>query len=118
MLIRYLKPVSLMKAEKEKQANGAYVNTYTKVDDYRITEQTLESDVDAQIYGADVNKMLRLTSPNNKLEKELLSKLNNEADNISKYYIFDNGVKYKVVAVTPGKIDVSRIGGTSGSVSL
>lgn len=109
MLIRYLKSVSLMKADKIKQSNGTYVNEYTKVNDYRITEQTLESDVDAQIYGADINKMLRLTSPNNKLEKELLSKLNNEADNISKYYVFDNGIKYKIVAVTPSKVDIERL---------
>ena len=118
MLIRYLEPVTLKKATKAKQANGTYIDSYTKIAVYNVQKQTLESEVDAQVYGADINKMLRLVSPYNRLEKYLLTKLSNESDNISKYYIFDNDIKYKVVAVTPSKVDISILGSKPNDVSL
>lgn len=118
MLIRYLEPVTVKKATKTKQANGTYIDTYTDIADYKVQKQTLESEVDAQVYGADINKMLRLVSPYNKLEKYLLGKLSNDSDNISKYVIFDNNVKYKIVAVTPNKVDISILGNASDDISL
>ena len=33
MLIRYLEPVTLKKATKEKQTNGTYIDTYTDIAD-------------------------------------------------------------------------------------
>ena len=118
MLIRYLEPITLKKATKTKQTNGTYIDTYETIDNYKVQKQTLESDVDAQVYGADINKMLRLVSPYNQLEKYLLGKLSNESDNVSKYYIFDGDVKYKVVAVTPSKVDISILGSASNDLSL
>ena len=110
MLLRYLKPVTLKKATKTKQANGTYKDdTYETINNYNVQRQTLESEVDAQVYGADINKMLRLISPNNELENYLLEKLSNEEDNVSKYVIYDNNVKYKVVAVSPNKVDIKRL---------
>ena len=109
MLLRYLKPITLKKATKTKQINGTYIDTYETIDNYNVQKQTLESEVDAQVYGADISKMLRLISPNNELENYLLSKLTNEADNISKYFIYDNNVKYKIVAVSPNKVDITRL---------
>ena len=113
MLIRYLKPIELKKATKIKQANGTYIDTYELIAKYNVQKQTLESEVDAQVYGADINKMLRIISPYNALEEYLLTKLSNDADNISKYYIFDGNVKYKIVAVTPSKVDISILGSSN-----
>lgn len=109
MLLRYLEPIELLKATKVKQPNGTFINQYEKIDDYKVQKQTVESEVDAQVYGSDITKMLRLTSPYNELEEYLLSKLNNSEDNISKYYISDDGVKYKIVAVNPYRVDIERI---------
>lgn len=109
MLLRYLEPVKLLKATKVKQPNGSFINEYEEVSDYKVQKQTVESEIDAQVYGAEITKMLRLTSPYNKLEQYLLDKLNNTEDNISKYYISDNNVKYKIKAVTPYKVDIERI---------
>ena len=109
MLLRYLKPITLKKATKTKQPNGTYTDTYEAIDNYNVQKQTLESEVDAQVYGADISKMLRLISPYNKLENYLLEKLSNKEDNVSKYVIYDNGVKYKIVAVSPNKVDIKRL---------
>ena len=109
MLLRYLKPITLKKANKTKQPNGTYIDTYGTIDNYNVQKQTLESEVDAQVYGADISKMLRLISPYNKLENYLLEKLSNKEDNVSKYVICDNGVKYKIVAVSPNKVDITRV---------
>lgn len=109
MLLRYIEPIELLKATKVKQANGTFINSYEKVKKFNVQKQTLESEVDAQVYGADIIKMIRLSSPYNELEKYLLSKLNNSEDNISKYFISDNDVKYKIKAVTPYKVDIERL---------
>ena len=88
MLLRYLTPITLKKASKVKQANGTYNNTYEDIDNYNVQMQNLTDDeVSATIYGAKINKMLRFTSPLNKLEKYLLPKVDNKQDNISDYYI-------------------------------
>lgn len=109
MLLRYLKQVKLNKITPEKQSNGQFINSYTLVDNYNVQVQELSSEVDAQVYGSDINKMLRLKSPNGKLESFLYNKLNNSEDNTSKYVIVFNGAKHKIVAVNPYKVDIERL---------
>lgn len=109
MQLRYLQEVILYVVEKEKQDNGIYVDTYNKIKKYKVLVQTLEDEVSASIYGADINKMYRLTSPNATLEKYLIPKVNNKADNISKYFIELDKSKYKIKAVNKFKIDIERL---------
>jgi hypothetical protein len=110
MLLRYLKPTTLHKAEKTKQKNGIYTNSYTKINDYKVQTQNLTDDeVSATIYGANINKMLRLSSPLHELEKYLLPKVDNKTDNISLYYIKYNDKLYKINAVAEDRVDIELV---------
>jgi hypothetical protein len=109
MLIRYLKSADLKKIVPQKQPNGSYISTYEDIKTYKVQSEELTSEVDAQVYGADISKIIRLKSPLYELENYLYSKLNNTEDNISKYVIFYNGSKYKIKAVSLFKVDVERL---------
>lgn len=109
MLVRYLKEAELKKTVPQKQENGSYVSTYQDIGRYKVQPEELTSEVDAQVYGADISKIIRIKSPLGELEKLLYSKLNNEEDNISKYIILFNGSKYKIKAVSLYKIDMERL---------
>ena len=66
----------LKKGVKERTDTGnLIVSDYIKINDYRIQEQTLQDEVTSTIYGADVNKMLRVASPLHRLERYLLPKV-------------------------------------------
>ncbi len=107
MQLRYLKDVDLKKATKEKQPNGTYLETLTLVSSYNVQTQELTDEVSASIYGADLNKITRIKSIKGELEAFLKSKLNNEEDNVSKYYIFIDGTQYKIKSVRENWIDIS-----------
>lgn len=109
MQLRYLEEVVLSKATKIKQTNGTYIDDYKAIGKYKVQKQTLEDEVSASIYGSDVIKMYRLKSPTGKLERQLIPKVNNKEDNISKYYIFVDNVQYKIKAVTTSKVDIERL---------
>jgi len=119
MLLRYLKPITLKKATKEKQANGTYTNYYTNIASYRVQMQSLTDDeVSATVYGANINKMLRLSSPLGDIEEYLLPKVDNKEDNISNYYIDYKDRTYKIVAVSEDRIDIELVNSNSPSLSL
>lgn len=109
MLIRYKTEAVLKKATKQKQSNGFRMPFYEIINTYVIQSQTLEDQVNVSVYGDNISKILRITSPKNKLEKFLYSKVTNEQDNISKYYIFIDNIKYKINSVTKVRIDVERL---------
>lgn len=114
MLLRYLKPITLKKAEKEKQANGTYKNFYNDIDSYKVQMQSLTDDeVSATIYGANITKMLRLSSPLGNLEEYLLPKVDNKEDNISNYYIEYKSRTYKIVSVSEDRIDMELVNSSS-----
>ena len=114
MLLRYLKPITLKKAEKIKQSNGTYTNIYNKIEDYRVQMQDLTDDeVSATIYGANITKMLRISSPLGELEEYLLPKVDNKQDNISYYYIFIGTKTYKIVSVAEDRIDMELVNSSS-----
>lgn len=107
MQLRYLKSVDLKKATKTKQPNGTYLETLTLISSYSVQTQELTDEISASIYGADLNKITRIKSVNNELEAYLKSKLNNEEDNISKYYIFIDDVQHKIKSVRENWVDIS-----------
>lgn len=107
MQLRYLKSVDLKKATKAKQPNGTYIEALTKVSSYSIQTQELNDDISVSVYGADLFKITRIKSVNSELEVYLKSKLNNEDDNISKYYIIMDGTQYKIKSVRENWIDIS-----------
>lgn len=107
MQLRYLKSVDLKKATREKQPNGTYIETLTLISSYQVQTQELNDDVSVSIYGADLNKITRIKSVNRELEVYLKSKLNNEEDNISKYYISIDDTQYKIKSVRENWIDIS-----------
>ena len=114
MLLRYLKPITLKKAEKQKQANGTYKNIYNTIQDYKVQMQNITDDeVSATLYGANITKMLRISSPLGELEEYLLPKVDNKQDNISYYYIFIGTKTYKIVAVAEDRIDIELVNSSS-----
>lgn len=114
MLLRYLKPITLKKASKNKQANGTYKNTYSDIKTYRVQLQNITDDeISATIYGAKISKMLRLSSPLSDLEEYLLPKVDNKQDNISDYYIEYRNKTYKIVSVSEDRIDIELVNSTA-----
>ena len=109
MQLRYLNKVTLMKGENIPQKNGELVLEYKNIKDYNVQVQNLEDEVSASVYGSNINKMLRLKSPNKLLEKFLMPKVSNKQDNISNYYISYEDSIYKISAVNSVKIDIERI---------
>jgi hypothetical protein len=110
MQLRYLKSVDLKKATKTKQPNGTYIDTLTLVSSYSVQTQELSDDVSVSIYGADLNKITRIKSVNRELEVYLKSKVNNEEDNISKYFIIIDGYQHKIKSVRENWIDIELVG--------
>lgn len=110
MQLRYLKSVDLKKATRTKQPNGTYIDTLTKVSSYSVQTQELNDDVSVSIYGADLYKITRIKSVNRELEVYLKSKLNNEEDNISKYFIIMDGYQHKIKSVRENWIDIELVG--------
>ena len=104
--LRRLKTVSLLKETRTKRDNGTLAITYTLQQNYRIIPQELTDEVSVATYGANVNKMVRLSSPRQTLSKWLKTKDNDSADNISKYRIEIDGKRYKIISVKENWVDV------------
>ena len=109
MLLRYLKNAILKKATKTKQANGTYTESLVDIKAYKVQEQELNDEVSASIYGANIYKMVRIKSVRQELENNLYDKVNNKQDNVSNYYIFIDGRKYKIVSVNLKGVDLELI---------
>lgn len=109
MLLRYLKTVTVKKATRIKQPNGTYIETLEKIKDFKVQEMELDDEISASIYGANVNKMLRVKSPAASLEGYLNTKVNNKDDNISYYYVFIDTKKYKVISVNSKGVDLELV---------
>ena len=116
--LRYLKTVELDKATIAKQDNGSRVESYSKVADYRVQLQELTDEVSASIYGSDINRMYRISSPRYTLENFLSGKANNTSDNVSLYSIVIGNDRYMIRAVKDHWIDVVLTGEVSAPVSL
>lgn len=108
--LRYLKIIELDKATTTTQTNGARVSVYAKVGDYRVQTQELTDEISASIYGADINRMYRISSPRYNLEAFLATKNNNSGDNVSQYSFLLNNARYKIRAVKEHWIDIELMG--------
>ena len=106
----------LKKATETKQANGTRLKSYEVIGNYKVWEQAVEDEVNSQIYGANIYKILKLKTPRKDLEAFLKSKNNNSSDNISKYFIFMENNVYKVNDAKTSGITIERINETSGKL--
>lgn len=104
--LRRLTTATLQKAAKAKQANGADLTTYADVKTYRVIAHEINDSVYASIYGANINNMLRLSSPLMALESFLKGKNNEGPDNLSSYFILIGAKRFKITAVTNNWIDI------------
>lgn len=109
MLLRYLKEIELKNATKTKQANGISKNDYVLIKKYNVQIEEMRDEISASIYGANINRMLRVISPNGILERYLKEKINNKEDNVSKYFIFIGNVPYSIKQVQEKSIDIERL---------
>lgn len=109
MLLRYLVFATLKKATKTKQDNGTYTETLQTIGGFRVQPQELNDEVSASVYGANLYRMLRIKSAQQRLEAYLNSKVDNIDDNISMYYIILNNRKYKIVSVNSKGIDLELV---------
>ena len=108
--LRYLQTIEVDKSTLVKQSNGLKTSVYTKVSDYLIQVQELTDEISASIYGADVNRMYRISSPRYVLEAFLSGKVNSTDDNISLYTVILNGQRYKIRVVRKHWVDIELIG--------
>lgn len=73
---------------------------------YQALVEYLDDEVAAATYGADITKVQRIATIRNELEHELLPKVNNTEDNISRYIIQYKNNKFSILRVTPRYIDI------------
>ena len=104
--LRRLREVTLQKSIKAKQPNGTMLTSYNDIALYKVIEQEITDEVFSSIYGANINKMLRLASPHEALEKYLQTKNNDLADNISVYFVLIGNKRYRVVSVHNNWVDI------------
>ena len=107
--LRYLEESTLSKATRSIQANGAWVENYVDIDTWLVQRQEITDEASASIYGARINRMLRLSSPRHDLERHLGTLMNASSDNISKYTILYRGARYQIAGVRSGWVDVELI---------
>lgn len=109
MLLRYLEDATLKKISKTKQSNGTYLETSETLNTYKVQTQELTDEISVSMYGANIFKMLRIRSVDEKLEEYLYAKVNNKVDNISMYQITIGQYQYKIKAVNRKGIDLELI---------
>lgn len=109
MQLSRLKPITLKSSIQQKQKNGTYITIYKDIKEYKVQKQSLIDEISATIYGANVSKMYRISSPLQDLESFLNEKVNESEDNTSKYFIFIDNTTYKIVSVKETWIDIERI---------
>jgi len=107
--LRYLEDIELDESTRSKQPNGVLIYTYSKVDDYKVQFQELVDEISASIYGADIDRMYRISSPHYELEQYLAEKVNVSSDNISKYSIVHKGNRYKIRNVRKHWVDIELL---------
>lgn len=105
MQLRYLADCTLLHNTKVKQPNGNYTLTLEVVGSYKAQIQKLTDSISATIYGADINRMYRFSSPLKELEKAIANKFNFEKDNVTNYSIKHEDKIYKIVAINDNWVD-------------
>jgi len=113
MQLRHLKSFTLYKATKTKQSNGAYIDTFVLQSTYPCQIQEIDDGVSASLYGAKIDKMWRISSIKGQLETFLNSKLVPSSDNVSDYFLVNDGKKYKISTIKFHWIDIELVGSFS-----
>lgn len=108
-LIRYLEDIELVKSTNRKQPNGTFIKDFSHIKNYRIQKKSLDDEVNASIYGANITKMWDITTPLGDLEEYLITKVDNKEDNISLYFIVLNNMRYKINSARKSGITIERI---------
>ena len=104
-----IQSVDLYKVSKQTTPDGDSQETETSQGSYKVVIQELDDQVSATVYGANINKVLRISSIHRILEILLKEKLNNSSDNISKYRIKIGTTNYKIVNVKSKYVDIERV---------
>lgn len=113
MRIVRLEDAKLLKVSTVIGEDGDPMETYEEINSYKIILEYVHDDVVTTTltvrdnYTANIEKIYRVSSVHNALEKYLLPKNNNEEDNISNYLLEYNGGKYRVEKVTPRYINIT-----------
>lgn len=108
--LRDLVNVDLYSVEKVKQPNGAYLDAMFYESEYQVLVEELDDTVSVSVYGADIHQMKRLRSVRGDLEAFLATKMQNQSDNVSKYNLVLDNVKYRIVTVRKKGVDIKQIG--------
>lgn len=108
--LRYLKPAYLYKTNKAIQSNGAIKETFDFISLYYVGKEELTDNVSASVYGARMNRIIRITSPRNTLESFLLSKIDPTLDNVTDYVIVMDDKRYSITTVKSRWVDVEMNG--------
>ena len=106
MQLRYLDNCELIHNTKVKQPNGSFTLSQEIIGEYKVQIQKLTDSISATIYGADINRMYRFSSPLKDLEKTIADRFNYDEDNITNCSIKYHEKYYKVVAVNDNWVDV------------
>lgn len=104
--LRYLETCILCYRQRVKQENGDVVEQYPNVRDYLVQVQEITDDTSISIYGADINKMIRISSPRGELESVLSEKINFTEDNVTNYSIKFGRFVYEIKSVRKNWIDL------------
>ncbi len=106
MQIRRMVPASVLEQSRVTNPDGSRGESYTVVANYPVIVQELTDEVSVATYGANVSKMIRISSPRENLAKWLKTRNNDTPDNISKYRIMIEGYRYKIVSVKTHWVDL------------
>lgn len=104
--LRYLKDATLFKETSVKQSNGSYISSFEEVNSYKVQIQKVTDSISATIYGADISRMWRVTTPHHELEKYLNEKFNFDDDNVSKYILEIESRQYEIASINDNWVDI------------
>lgn len=107
MKLTRLEDITLYKINKVTLPDGERTEELDEGTPYKALIQYVYNDeVAVATYGADVDKVHRIATLHNELEKLLIPKVRNKKDNVSNYIIEYNGNQYNVLKVTPRYIEM------------
>lgn len=107
MKLMRLQDITLYKIVKGTGPDGERTEDYTEATPYQALIQYVYNDeVAVATYGADVDKVHRIATLHNDLEKLLIPKVRNKKDNVSNYVIMYNDNYYNIMKVTPRYIEI------------
>lgn len=107
MKLTRLQDITLYKIKKKTQPDGERTDILDEGTPYQaIVQYLINDEVAVATYGADVDKVHRICTLHNELEKFLIPKVRNKKDNVSNYIIEYNDNQYSILKVTPRYIDM------------